>query len=74
MGPKNGWYGHFHEHELDILWDTVSDILSMAEKYRRVRVTESHWMAVVVHPLLRIVRRLHKYQQGEFQRLEVADM
>ena len=31
-------------------------------------------MAIVVHPLLRILRRLKKYMNSGFESLEVADL
>ena len=72
---KDGWYGNFHQPELDSLLSEVYDVLDMAEKYRNTRCTEAHWMAVVVHPLLRVVRRLAKYKSvHRFGKLEVADM
>ena len=72
---KDGWYGNFHESELDWLFKEVCDVIKMAGKYRNTRCTEAHWMAVVVHPLLRVVRRLAKYEGVDgFEKLEVADM
>ncbi len=72
---RDGWYSNFHKSELDFLFKEVSDVIKMAEKYRNTGCTEAHWMAVVVHPLLRVVRRLAKYKRvDESENLEVADM
>ena len=71
---KNDWYGNYHQSELDFVWGEVCDVVTIASKYRLTRCTESHWMAVVVHPLLRILRRLKKYRNSGFERLEVADL
>ncbi|KAL2041872.1 hypothetical protein N7G274_005657 [Stereocaulon virgatum] len=72
---KDGWYGNFHQTELDFLFKEACDVIKMARKYRNTRCTEAHWMAVVVHPLLRILRRLAKYGNDDgFEKLEVADM
>ena len=49
-------------------------MIKMAGKYRNIRCTEAHWMAVVVHPLLRVVRRLVRYEKDGLEKLEVADM
>ena len=73
--PKDGWYGNFHEKELDFLFKEVCDVIEMATRYRNTDCTEAHWMAVVVHPLLRVFRRLAKYEDVDgFQKLEVVDM
>ena len=71
---KRGWYGNYHQSELDFVWGEVCDVVSMATKYRLTRCTEAHWMAVVVHPLLKILRRLKKYRNIGFEMLEVADL
>ena len=72
---KDGWYGHFYEPELEFLLREVYDVVNTAEKYRNTRCAEAHWMAVVIHPLLRVVRRLAKYKGVDgFEKLEVADM
>ena len=72
---NHGWYGNFHESELRFLFNEVCDVIEMAGKYRNTRCTEAHWMAVVVHPLLRLVRRLTKYKTVVGSgKLEVADM
>lgn len=71
---KNGWYGNYHQSELDFVWREVEHVVNMAKMYHFTRCTEAHWMAVVVHPLLRLVRRLKKYSDSGFERLEVADM
>ena len=72
---KDGWYGNFYEKELDFLFEEVYDVIRMATRYRNTDCTEAHWMAVVVHPLLGILRRLAKYENVDgFQKLEVADM
>ena len=72
---KDGWYGNFHETELDFLFKKACDVITMARNYRNTRCTEAHWMAVVVHPLLRVLRRLAKYESvNGFGKLQVADM
>ena len=72
---KEGWYGNFQESELDFVFNEVCDVVEMAGKYRNTHCTEAHWMAVVVHPLLRTLRRLAKYESADgFEKLEVADM
>ena len=72
---KDGWYCNFHGSELDFLFQEVCDVIEVAGKYRNTRCTEAHWMAVVVHPLLKVVRRLTKYKRDSgFQELEVIDM
>ena len=72
---EDGWYGNFHETELDFLFKEACDVITMARKYRNTRCTEAHWMAVVVHPLLKVLRRLAKYESLDgLGKLEVADM
>lgn len=72
---KDGWYGNFHKTELDFLFNEACNVVKMAAKYRDTRCTEAHWMAVVVHPLLRVLRRHAKYKSVDrFHKLEVADM
>lgn len=74
MTLKKGWYGNYHQSELEFLWGEVHDVITIATKYRLTRCTESHWMAVVVHPLLRTFRRLQKYRDSEREMLEIADL
>jgi hypothetical protein len=46
----------------------------MAKEYRN-RGTESHWIGVVVNPLLQLVRSLTKFQNGmETSLLAMIDM
>lgn len=74
VNAVDNWYGNYHGSELSYLWGAVRNVVKMAKKYRLVHCTEAHWMAVVVHPLLSLVRQLHKYQAEDFERIEVADM
>ena len=60
--------------ELDFVCGEVHYVVSMSTKYRLTRCTEAHWMAVVVHPLLKIPRRLKKYRNIRFEMLVVADL
>ena len=72
---RDGWYGNFHETELDFLFKEACDVIKMARKYRHTRCTEAHWMTIVVHPLLRVLRRLAKYESVDgLGKIEVADM
>ena len=72
---KEGWYGDFYELELDFVFKEVCNVIQMAGKYRNIGCTEAHWMAVVVHPLLSVLRRLTRFQSADgFEKLEVADI
>jgi hypothetical protein len=65
---------HFDHLDHDLVWSTVSDALLMAKEYRN-RGTESHWIGVVVNPLLQLLRRLKKFQKAnDIPLLAVIDM
>ena len=49
----------------------------MAEKWRSTNTTESHWISVVVGPILHLLRRLVQFQKKsalENENITVFDM
>lgn len=74
LASSFGSVAHFDPLDHNLVWLTVSDVVFMTEEYRN-RGSESHWISVVVSPILQLVRRLAKFQKGmEAPMLEMLDM
>ena len=66
----------YHKTDIELVWLTVSNIAEKAEQYRARDTPESHWIAVVVQPLLQMVGRLKQFRTVKDRRelLEVLDV
>ena len=65
---------YFAKADLEVLWATITDVLKSADMYRHACPTEAHWTARVVSPLLNQVRRLKRYHDEDFEKLESLDL
>lgn len=63
----------YAEEDYNLIKATITDVLSMADKYRHSGCTEAHWVSFVVNPLLSLVRRLRRYQK-EGSKIAVVDL
>jgi hypothetical protein len=49
--------------DTELINNTLIDAFDMAEKWRSTNTTESHWILVVVGPILHLLRRLYYFQK-----------
>ena len=65
----------YDKTEIELVWLTVSNIAVKAEQYRTRDAPESHWIAVVVQPLLQLVGKLKQFRTADMHELlEVLDV
>lgn len=66
----------YTQEDLELVWSTLSDVVTSAAQYRHEDYTEAHWMSKTVTPLLNLVRRLRRYTDPAdvFEKLEALDM
>ena len=65
----------YDKTDIELVWLTVSNIAVKAEQYRACDAPESHWIAVVVQPLLQLVGKLKQFRTADMHELlEVLDV
>ena len=65
----------YDKTDIELVWLTVSNIAEKAEQYRTRDAPESHWIVVVVQPLLQLVGKLKQFRTVDMHELlEVLDV
>lgn len=65
----------YDKTDIELVWLTISNIAGKAEQYRTRDAPESHWIVVVVQPLLQLVGKLKQFRTVDMHELlEVLDV